>query len=38
MTSPYESCPVFENANYLIRLIGAQDASDLRLVDSDEKA
>lgn len=38
MMNPYETCPVFENENYLVRLIDAQDASDLLLVYSDEKA
>lgn len=38
MMNPYETCPVFENENYLIRQIGVQDAPDLLLVYSDEKA
>lgn len=38
MISPYEKCPVFENENYLLRLVDASDAPDLLLVYSDEKA
>lgn len=38
MLSPYEKCPVFENKNYLLRLVDAEDASELLLVYSDEKA
>lgn len=38
MTNPYEKCPVFENENYLLRLIEPTDAEDLFLVYSDEKA
>lgn len=38
MKNPYETCPVFENESYLIRMIEAGDASDLLLVYSDEKA
>ena len=38
MMNPYEKCPVFENENYLIRLIDDLDAPDLLLVYSDEKA
>ncbi len=38
MKNPYETCPVFENESYLIRMIEAGDTSDLLLVYSDEKA
>lgn len=38
MTNPYERCPVYENENYLLRMVEASDASDLLLVYSDEKA
>lgn len=36
--NPYETCPVFENENYLLRLVEAEDAPDLLKVYSDEKA
>lgn len=36
--NPYEKCPVFENEKYLLRFVEADDASDLLLVYSDEKA
>lgn len=36
--NPYETCPVFENENYLLRLITPADAEDLLQVYSDEKA
>lgn len=36
--NPYETCPVYENENYLFRLIEAADADDLLSVYSDEKA
>ena len=36
--NPYEKCPVFENENYLLRFVKAEDAPDLLLVYSDEKA
>ena len=36
--NPYEKCPIFENENYLMRLVEAGDAPDLFLVYSDEKA
>ncbi len=36
--NPYETCPVFENENYLLRLIEPADTQDLLLVYSDEKA
>lgn len=36
--NPYEKCPVFENENYLLRFVEADDAPDLLLVYSDEKA
>ena len=38
MTNPYETCPIFENESYLIRMIDESDAPDLLLVYSDEKA
>lgn len=38
MTSPYEKCPIYENENYLLRLVEASDAPDLLQVYSDEKA
>lgn len=38
MTNPYEKCPLFENQNYLLRLIEPTDTEDLLLVYSDEKA
>ena len=36
--NPYETCPVFESENYLLRLIKPTDTQDLLLVYSDEKA
>lgn len=36
--NPYEKCPVFENQNYLLRLVEMADAPELLLVYSDEKA
>ena len=36
--NPYEKCPVYENENYLLRLVEDSDAPDLLLVYSDEKA
>lgn len=38
MINPYEKCPVYENENYLLRMVDASDASDLLLVYSDPKA
>lgn len=38
MINPYEKCPVFENENYLLRLVESDDAPELFLVYSDEKA
>ena len=38
MVNPYEKCPIYENENYLLRLVEASDASDLLQVYSDEKA
>lgn len=38
MINPYEKCPVFENENYLLRLVEATDAPDLFLVYSDKRA
>ncbi len=36
--NPYKNCPVYENENYLLRLVELSDAPDLLLVYSDEKA
>ncbi len=36
--NPYETCPVYENENYLLRLVEPSDAADLLMVYSDEKA
>lgn len=36
--NPYKNCPVYENENYLLRLVEMSDAPDLLLVYSDEKA
>ena len=36
--NPYEKCPVYENENYLLRLLEPTDTADLLLVYSDEKA
>ena len=36
--NPYKNCPVYENENYLLRLVEVSDAPDLLLVYSDEKA
>ncbi len=36
--NPYEKCPVFENENFLLRLVNDEDVQDLLLVYSDEKA
>lgn len=36
--NPYETCPVFENENYLLRLVSPEDVQDLLKVYSDEKA
>lgn len=38
MINPYEKCPVYENKNYLLRMVNDSDASDLLLVYSDKKA
>ena len=38
MVNPYEKCPIYENENYLLRLVETSDASDLLQVYSDEKA
>lgn len=38
MVSPYEKCPIYENENYLLRLVETTDAWDLLQVYSDEKA
>ena len=38
MISPYEQCPIYENENYLLRLVEASDGPDLLRVYSDEKA
>ena len=34
MVNPYEKCPVYENENYLLRLVETSDALDLLLVYS----
>lgn len=36
--NPYEKCPVYENENYLLRLVDSADTADLLQVYSDEKA
>lgn len=36
--NPYETCPVFENENFLLRLVTMDDAADLLSVYSDKKA
>lgn len=36
--NPYKNCPIYENENYLLRLVEMSDAQDLLLVYSDEKA
>lgn len=36
--NPYETCPVYENENYLLRLVETTDTPDLLRVYSDEKA
>lgn len=36
--NPYETCPVYENENFLLRLVTMDDAADLLSVYSDEKA
>lgn len=38
MTDPYITCPVFQNENFLLRLVESADAPDLLSVYSDEKA
>lgn len=38
MTDPYVTCPVFQNENYLLRLVESADAPDLLKVYSDETA
>lgn len=38
MVNPYEKCPVYENKNYLLRLVDMTDADDLLRVYSDERA
>lgn len=38
MISPYEKCPVYENRDYLLRLVEDSDAAGLFCVYSDEKA
>lgn len=35
---PYEKCPVFENQDYILRLVEALDAPDLLLVYSDKRS
>lgn len=36
--NPYEECPVFQNENYLLRLVKITDSEDLLKVYSDEKS
>ncbi len=36
--NPYEKCPILENENFLLRFVEADDANELLLVYSDEKA
>lgn len=36
--NPYENCPVFEGANYLLRLVEPDDAPSLLTMYSDEKS
>lgn len=36
--NPYEKCPVYENENFLLRLVESSDAPDLLRVYADEKA
>ena len=38
MISPDEQCPIYENENYLLRLVEASDGPDLLRVYSDDKA
>lgn len=38
MVNPYETCPAFENENYLLRLVDFSDAPDLLAVYSDRYA
>ena len=38
MCNPYEKCPVYENENYLLRMVRKEDKEDLLKVYSDEKA
>ena len=38
MINPYETCPVYENDAFILRLVETSDAPDLLLVYSDEKA
>ncbi len=36
--NPYEKCPEFENENFLLRMVHAEDLEDLLKVYSDKKA
>lgn len=38
MINPYEKCPVYENKNYILRMVRKEDKEDLLKVYSDEKA
>lgn len=38
MMNPYVNCPVYENENYVLRMVKKQDAEDLLKVYSDENA
>ena len=38
MINPYEKCPVYENENYMLRMVRKEDKEDLLKVYSDEKA
>lgn len=38
MEDVYKNCPIYENENYILRLVSQEDKSDLLKVYSDEKA
>lgn len=38
MMNPYDECPVFEDENFRLRMVTAEDAQDLLKVYSDERA
>ncbi|MBS6511271.1 MAG: N-acetyltransferase, partial [Clostridiales bacterium] len=38
MIGPYETCPRYENENYMLRMVCKEDKEDLLKVYSDEKA